>query len=157
MDRLKSFLVDTVKHLMPEEEVVSVTSLSDQALNYIEDLTHKFLVLGEAVHGEVVEHQIREMLSGKELSRLVTIKDPETGKMRSQVVRKSVIVSSVMSGTNYAINPEKIERELGWRAQYTLADGLKATVAWYLANMDWVQRVQNGSYRQWIETNYAGR
>ncbi len=106
----KSFLVDTVKHLMPEEEVVSVTSLSDQALNYIEDLTHKFLVLGEAVHGEVVEHQIREMLSGKELSRLVTIKDPETGKMRSQVVRKSVIVSSVMSGTNYAINPENASR-----------------------------------------------
>jgi hypothetical protein len=106
----KSFLVDTVKKLMPEEEVVSVTSLSDQALNYIEDLSHKFLVLGEAVHGEVVEHQIREMLSGKELSRLVTIKDPETGKMQSRVVRKPVIVSSVMSGTNYAINPENASR-----------------------------------------------
>jgi hypothetical protein len=106
----KSHLVETVRRLMPEEEVVAVTSLSDQALNYIDDLTHKFLILGEAVHGEVVEHQIREMLSGKELSRLVTIKDPETGKMQSRVVRTPVIVSSVMSGTNYNINPENASR-----------------------------------------------
>jgi DNA primase len=106
----KSFLVDTVKKLMPSEDVVAVTSLSDQALNYIDDLSHKFLVLGEAVHGDVVEHQIREMLSGKELSRLVTIKDPETGKMQSRIVRTPVIVSSVMSGTSHAVNPENASR-----------------------------------------------
>ncbi len=106
----KSFLVDCVKRLMPPEEVVAVTSLSDQALNYIDDLSHKFLVLGEAVHGEVIEYQIREMLSGKELSRLVTVKDPESGKMQSRVVRTPVIVASVMSGTNHAINPENSSR-----------------------------------------------
>jgi len=106
----KSFLVDSVKKLMPPEDVVAVTSLSDQALNYIDDLSHKFLVLGEAVHGDVVEHQIREMLSGKELSRLVTIKDPESGKMQSRVVRTPVIVASVMSGTNHAINAENASR-----------------------------------------------
>jgi hypothetical protein len=50
------------------------------------------------------------MLSGKELSRLVTIKDPETGKMQSRVVRTPVIVASVMSGTNHAINPENASR-----------------------------------------------
>ena len=106
----KSYLVDCVRKLMPPEDVVAVTSLSDQALNYIEDLKHKFLVLGEAVHGEVVEHQIREMLSGKELSRLVTVKDMETGKMVSQMVRTPVIVASVMSGTNHGINPENASR-----------------------------------------------
>ena len=106
----KSYLVETVRRLMPEDEVVAVTSLSDQALNYIDDLTHKFLILGEAVHGEVVEHQIREMLSGKELSRLVTIKDPETGKMQSRVVRTPVIVSSVLSGTSHNVNPENASR-----------------------------------------------
>jgi len=106
----KSYLVDCVKRLMPSEDVVAVTSLSDQALNYIDDLKHKFLILGEAVHGEVVEHQIREMLSGKELSRLVTIKDPETGSMRSTIVRTPVIVSSVMSSTSHAINPENASR-----------------------------------------------
>lgn len=106
----KSYLVDTVKRLMPSEEVVAVTSLSDQALNYIDDLMHKFLVLGEAVHGETVEYQIREMLSGKELSRLVTVKDVQTGKMHSQVKRTPVVVSSVMSSTNSSINPENASR-----------------------------------------------
>jgi DNA primase catalytic core len=106
----KSYLVDTVKKLMPEDEVVSVTSLSDQALNYVEDLMHKFLILGEAVHSDVVEHQIREMLSGKELSRLVAVKDEKTGVIKSQAVKKPVIVSAVMSGTNSAINPENASR-----------------------------------------------
>jgi energy-coupling factor transporter ATP-binding protein EcfA2 len=106
----KSFLVDTVRRLMPEEDVVAVTSLSDQALNYIEDLRHKFLILGEAVHGEIIEHQIREMLSGKELSRLVTVKDADTGKLQSRIVRTPVIVSSVMGSTNYRVNPENASR-----------------------------------------------
>jgi hypothetical protein len=106
----KSLLVDTVKKLIPPEDVVAVTSLSDQALNYIDNLEHKFLALGEAVHGEVVEYQIREMLSGKELSRMVTVKDEETGKMQSRIVKTPVIVASVMSGTNHAVNPENASR-----------------------------------------------
>jgi len=106
----KSFLVESVRRLMPPEDVVAVTSLSDQALNYMEDLRHKFLVLGEAVHGAVVEHQIREMLSGKELTRLVTVKDPKSGQMRTQMVSTPVIVASVLSGTNHAVNPENASR-----------------------------------------------
>ena len=57
----------------------------------------------------------------------------------------------------YAINPEKIQRELGWKPKHTLETGLETTVAWYLENMDWVRRVQTGSYRQWIEANYGNR
>ncbi|MDR3073343.1 MAG: dTDP-glucose 4,6-dehydratase [Deltaproteobacteria bacterium] len=57
----------------------------------------------------------------------------------------------------YAVNPAKIERELGWQPRHSLETGLETTVDWYLANMDWVRRVQSGSYRQWIETNYATR
>lgn len=57
----------------------------------------------------------------------------------------------------YAIDPSKIERELGWKPKHTLETGLKDTVAWYLANMDWVRRIQTGSYREWLETNYGKR
>ncbi len=106
----KSMLVETVKKLIPPKDVVSVTSLSDQALNYIKDLMHKFLILGEAVHSDVIEHQIREILSGKELSRLVTVKDEKTGKMESKIVRTPVIVASVMSSTGFNINPENTSR-----------------------------------------------
>ncbi|WP_282198827.1 dTDP-glucose 4,6-dehydratase [Collibacillus ludicampi] len=34
----------------------------------------------------------------------------------------------------YAIDPAKIERELGWRAEVTFEDGLRKTVEWYLKN-----------------------
>jgi hypothetical protein len=106
----KSYLVDCVRRLMPQEDVINVTSLSDQALNYLSDLEHKFLILGEAVHSEAVEHQIREMLSGKELSRLVVEKDPDSGRMESRMMKMKVIVSSVMGSTAGGVNPENASR-----------------------------------------------
>jgi DNA primase len=108
----KSYLVDTIRKLIPAEDVLAMTSLSEQALNYLPEdgLMHKFLVMGEAVHGDIVEHQLREMLSAKELSRLVTTKDEKTGALTSRMVRKEVIVSAIMSSTNYDINAENASR-----------------------------------------------
>jgi dTDP-glucose 4,6-dehydratase len=47
----------------------------------------------------------------------------------------------------YAIDPAKIERELGWRALETTVSVLRKTVAWYLANQAWCESVQAGTYR----------
>jgi dTDP-glucose 4,6-dehydratase len=55
----------------------------------------------------------------------------------------------------YAINARKIERELGWRPLETFETGIRKTVAWYLANTDWVANVQNGSYREWTAKHYG--
>ena len=106
----KSMLVDVLRKLLPPEDVIALTSLSDQALNYIEDLLHKFLIMGEAVHNDLIEHQIREMLSNKELSRLVTTKDDKTGKMKSENFVTKAIVSMVLGGTRYDVNPENASR-----------------------------------------------
>ena len=57
----------------------------------------------------------------------------------------------------YAIDARKIERELGWRPAETFETGIRKTVAWYLANQDWVRNVQSGAYREWVEKNYAKR
>jgi len=95
---------------MPPEDIVEATSLSDQALNYVGDLKHKFLVLSEAVHKDVVEHQLREMVSAKQLSRLVTRKDPKTGELATCHVKQQAIVSMVMSTTSRNINPENASR-----------------------------------------------
>ena len=57
----------------------------------------------------------------------------------------------------YAIDARKIERELGWKPAETFETGIRKTVRWYLDNQDWVSNVQSGSYRQWLEKNYAGR
>jgi dTDP-glucose 4,6-dehydratase len=47
----------------------------------------------------------------------------------------------------YAIDPSKIESELGWRAQETFDSGLEKTVAWYLDNREWWQRILARGYR----------
>ena len=57
----------------------------------------------------------------------------------------------------YAIDASKIERELGWKPAETFATGIRKTIEWYLANPEWVARVQSGAYRDWVQTNYASR
>jgi dTDP-glucose 4,6-dehydratase len=46
----------------------------------------------------------------------------------------------------YAINPEKLERELGWRANHGFDTGLAATVRWYLDNRAWWEPLRKSVY-----------
>ncbi|MBU4609200.1 dTDP-glucose 4,6-dehydratase [Achromobacter sp. GG226] len=55
----------------------------------------------------------------------------------------------------YAIDARKIERDLGWRPAESFETGIRKTVAWYLDNADWVTRVQDGSYREWVGKHYG--
>ncbi|MEB2400365.1 MAG: dTDP-glucose 4,6-dehydratase [Alcaligenaceae bacterium] len=48
----------------------------------------------------------------------------------------------------YAIDAGKIQRELGWAPRETFESGLRKTVQWYLDNMEWSRRVQDGSYQR---------
>ncbi len=44
----------------------------------------------------------------------------------------------------YAMDIDKIERELGWRPLETFASGLRKTIEWYLENFNWVEHVTCG-------------
>jgi dTDP-glucose 4,6-dehydratase len=57
----------------------------------------------------------------------------------------------------YAIDARKLEAELGWKPAETFDTGIRKTVEWYLANPEWVQHVQSGAYREWVNKNYTGR
>ncbi|HEU4960353.1 MAG TPA: dTDP-glucose 4,6-dehydratase [Sphingomonas sp.] len=46
----------------------------------------------------------------------------------------------------YAIDPSKIEQELGWRARESFASGLEKTIDWYLANGWWWTPIRSGAY-----------
>lgn len=48
----------------------------------------------------------------------------------------------------YAIDASKIQKELGWAPEETFETGIRKTVQWYLDNLDWCQRVQDGSYQR---------
>jgi dTDP-glucose 4,6-dehydratase len=47
----------------------------------------------------------------------------------------------------YAIDPSKCERELGWRAEVSFADGIRKTIGWYLANRAWTDAIRSGAYQ----------
>ena len=48
----------------------------------------------------------------------------------------------------YAIDDHRLRGELGWAPRHDFETGLRATVEWYLANADWCEHVQSGSYRR---------
>lgn len=48
----------------------------------------------------------------------------------------------------YAIDATKIGNELGWKPKETFETGIRKTVEWYLNNLDWCRRVQDGSYQR---------
>ena len=56
----------------------------------------------------------------------------------------------------YAIDAGKITRELGWRPRHAFGEGLDRTIDWYVANPAWIESVQTGAYRAWIERHYRG-
>lgn len=56
----------------------------------------------------------------------------------------------------YAIDCRKAEEEFGWKPQWNFRDGLNETIAWYLANTAWIDRIKSGEYRNYYEHQYGG-
>ncbi len=48
----------------------------------------------------------------------------------------------------YAIDASKIAKDLGWKPEETFETGIRKTVEWYLKNLEWCRRVQDGSYQR---------
>jgi dTDP-glucose 4,6-dehydratase len=58
----------------------------------------------------------------------------------------------------YAMNANKMKSELGWQPRETIESGLRKTVAWYLANDEWLKDVmQKPDFQAWITHNYSNR
>jgi dTDP-glucose 4,6-dehydratase len=57
----------------------------------------------------------------------------------------------------YSLDSSKIERELGWKAETGLKEGLTRTAEWYRANAGWRERVQNQAFRAYYHEQYERR
>lgn len=82
------------------------------------------------------------------------LKPKASGSYRDQI---TFVTDRPGHDRRYAVDARKLERELGWVPAETFETGLKKTVQWYLDNQDWVEEVQSGEYRKWVELNYAQR
>lgn len=57
----------------------------------------------------------------------------------------------------YAINAEKIRRELGWEPSVSFEEGLSRTIDWYLVEEAWVAAVTGGAYQLYYQQQYNKR
>ena len=54
----------------------------------------------------------------------------------------------------YAIDPTKLENELGWRPKYNFDTGISQTIQWYLDNRQWWENIISGEYAEYYERQY---
>ena len=108
----KSFLLEVLLQLLPEEAAEWITSISDQAFNYMgeEDFLDKIFILGEALHNDVIEGYIRQMQSENKISRKVTVKDPQSGMMKTRTVKHNVRLVFMQTSTAMKVNIENLSR-----------------------------------------------
>jgi len=57
----------------------------------------------------------------------------------------------------YAIDAQKINKELGWKPSVNFEQGLSETLDWYLANETWLNNITSGSYQDYYNEMYAER
>ncbi len=92
------------------------------------------------------------------LNILLTIVDEELGHSAGSSQKLITFVTDRPGHDfRYAIDARKLTTELGWTPSYTLTEGLRKTVQWYLANESWLQSVMDESYRTYLKTQYSGR
>jgi dTDP-glucose 4,6-dehydratase len=80
--------------------------------------------------------------------------DPAIGSRRTLITH---VKDRPGHDRRYAIDAAKIQSELGWRPQTSFEHGIRRTIEWYLANMEWVNDLRSGAYHEWIQLNYGER
>jgi dTDP-glucose 4,6-dehydratase len=73
---------------------------------------------------------------------LLDAKRPKAAQYANQI---TFVTDRPGHDARYAIDPQRIRSELGWRPSVTLEEGLALTVAWYLDNEPWWRALQDRS------------
>ncbi|WP_286311113.1 dTDP-glucose 4,6-dehydratase [Romboutsia ilealis] len=57
----------------------------------------------------------------------------------------------------YAIDPDKLENELGWKPKYNFDTGIDMTIQWYLDNRQWWENILSGEYKDYYNKMYSNK
>ncbi|WP_339137807.1 MAG: dTDP-glucose 4,6-dehydratase [Candidatus Electrothrix sp. GW3-4] len=110
--------------------------------------------LGEAYN--IGGHNEKNNLQVVEL--LCDMLDEKLGLLPSGKPRRTLITfvkDRLGHDRRYAIDADKIDRELGWTPKYTFEQGIEKTVTWYLDNQEWMESVMDGSYQEYYTKMYG--
>lgn len=108
----KSSTVESVLDLLEGESILSLTSMSKQALNYMGELgggiQNKILYLGEAggVADEELQTALRQLMSEGRIVRYVTVTDPDTDKRYVEAKVTEGPATVFITTTSYQVDDE---------------------------------------------------
>lgn len=108
----KSYLMECVAELMPPEDVHFFSRLTPQALYYLERdaLQHKLLIVDERNGSEESEYPIRTLQTRKVLKLALPVKDPNSGRIKTETLEILGPISYMESTTSQKVNPENENR-----------------------------------------------
>jgi len=119
---------------------------------YVEDHCSAIdLVLHKGVSGEVYNVGGNNERNNLQVVRTILA---ELGKPESLI---TYVKDRPGHDRRYAIDADKIRRELGWQPEYVYESGIQATIQWYLANQTWMEKVVSGAYQQYYNKQYQDR
>ncbi|NDV54755.1 dTDP-glucose 4,6-dehydratase [Parabacteroides sp. 52] len=98
------------------------------------------------------EPRYREVLKKKERS--------SDGSISIDWINESLITfvkDRLGHDQRYAIDPTKINTELGWTPETSFETGIVQTIYWYLNNQEWVEEITGGDYMKYYEQMYSER
>jgi dTDP-glucose 4,6-dehydratase len=55
----------------------------------------------------------------------------------------------------YAIDFNKLQRQLKWSPRESFASGIRVTISWYLDNRAWIENIRSGEYQAWVKEHYG--
>lgn len=119
---------------------------------YVEDHCSAIdLVIHQGRNGEVYNIGGNNERTNIDIVRTILV---QLGKPESLI---SYVEDRLGHDRRYAIDPTKIEKELGWEPKYNFETGIQETIQWYLDNKEWWARIQSGVYRDYVTRQYGER
>lgn len=119
---------------------------------YVEDHCHAIdLIIRKGKVGEVYNVGGHNEMRNIDIVKLIC---QELGKPESLITH---VTDRKGHDRRYAIDPEKIHRELGWLPETKFADGIKKTIQWYLTHQKWWEDIISGEYQNYYQKMYENK
>ena len=128
-----------------KNEAIPVYGKGENVRDWIHVDDHNIAVDTIVRHGKVGE--IYNVGGRSERSNLEVVKTilKQMGKPESLI---TFVTDRPGHDLRYAIDPSKLEKELGWTLTHNFQEGIKETVDWYLNNQDWINNILSGDYKK---------
>ena len=119
---------------------------------YVEDHCKAIdLVVREGQDGEVYNVGGHNEMKNIDIVKIIC---KELGKPESLITH---VADRKGHDMRYAIDPTKLETELGWKPKYNFDTGIAQTIQWYLDNEDWWKHIISGEYQNYFAEMYKDR